>query len=161
MTVHRTRGAIAVALLCGGLTAMTALPASAANGQGSNPNSAFCRLEKANLAANSPTSKKEKALAKAMEAGNWKVVQKELLSLQTQTGKLEQELTSALSSAPAKVKAAAQEAIKIVPLELKAIKNSTSEAQFEAAITKATGGAKFSHAESVLEAYDTSQCGSD
>jgi hypothetical protein len=93
--------------------------------------------------------------------GSWKVVQKQLLSLQSQTGKLEQELTSALSSAPAKVKTAAQEGIKLVPLELKAIKNSTNVTQFEAAIAKVTSGAKFSHAANVLEAYDTSQCGSN
>jgi hypothetical protein len=161
MTFHRTMGAIAIAVLCVGLTAMTAVPAYAANGQGSNPNGAFCKLERANLAANSPTSKKEKALAKAMEAGNWKVVQKQLLSLQTQSGKLEQEISSALSSAPAKVKAAAQESFKIIPLELKAIKNSTSVTQFEAALAKVTSGAKFSHAENVIEAYDTSQCGSN
>jgi hypothetical protein len=157
--LHRITGALATAILCVGLTALTAVPASAS--KGSNPNGAFCKLEKANLAANSPTSKKEKALAKAMEAGNWKVVQKQLLSLQTQTGKLEGELTSALSSAPAKVKAAAQEAIKIVPLELKAIKNSTSVTQFESAIDKVTSGSKFSHAASIIESYDTSQCGSD
>jgi hypothetical protein len=96
-----------------------------------------------------------------MEAGNWKVVQTQLLSLQTQAGKLEQEITSALSSAPANVKAAAQESFKIIPLELKAIKKSTSVAQFEAALNKVTGGAKFSHAETVLENYDTTQCGSD
>jgi hypothetical protein len=158
---HRPMAAIATAVLCVGLTGITAVPALAANGKGSNPNSAFCKLEKVNLEDNSPTSKQEAALAKAMESGNWKAVQKQLVSLTSQASKLEQELLSALSSAPAKVKAAAQESIKLIPLEIKAMKKSTSVAQFESALTKATSGPKIQHAESVLEAYDTSQCGSD
>jgi hypothetical protein len=156
--IDRLKGAVATATICVVLAGMP-LAASAASGKGSNPNSPFCKLEKATLAANSPTSKKEQALAKALESGNWKAAQKGLLTLDGQTGKLEQELISALSSAPAKVKSAAQQSIKLFPAELNAIKNSTSVAQFEAAEQKATSGAKFQKAESILETYDTTQCG--
>jgi hypothetical protein len=137
------------------------LAATAASGKGSNPNSAFCKLEKATLANNSPTSKKEQALTKALESGNWQVAKKDLLSLESQTGKLEQQLNSAVSSAPAKVKAAVNQSIKLVPAELNAIKNSTSVAQFTAAEQKATSGAAFQKAASILEEYDTTQCGTN
>jgi hypothetical protein len=160
MKSYRLKGAAAAAIVCVVLTG-TPLAASAASGKGSNPNSAFCKLEKENLAANSPTSKKEEALAKALESGNWKVAKKDLLALDGQTGKLEQQLISATSSAPAKVKAAVQESLKIVPAELSAIKNSNSVAQFTTAVEKATNGAKFQSAASVIEGYDTSQCGGD
>jgi hypothetical protein len=160
---NRLKGAAAAAIGCAVLAVLagTPLAASAAGGKGSNPNSAFCKLEKANLATNSPTSKKEEALAKALESGNWKVAKKDLLALDGQTGKLEQQLISAVSSAPAKVKSAVQESLKLVPAELNAIKNSTSVAQFDTAIQKATNGAKFQNAASVIEAYDTSQCGAN
>jgi hypothetical protein len=161
MRSHRSKAAIAVTLVSVGLTAGLSTVASAASGKGSNPNSAYCKLEKAALATNSPTSAKEVAVSKALVAGNWKVAQKDLLGLEGQTGKLEQQLTSALSSAPAKVKAAAQQSIKLVPAEINAIKHSTSTTQFEAAIQKATSGAQFQKAASTLEAYDTAQCGTN
>ena len=160
MKSDRLKGAAAAATICV-ILAGTPLAASAASGQGSNPNSAFCKLEKATLATNSPSSKKEQALAKALESGNWKVAKKDLLALDGQPGKLEQELMSAVSSAPANVKAAAQESTKLYPAELNAIKNSTSVAQFDTAEQKATSGAKFQKAASILEAYDTAQCGTN
>jgi hypothetical protein len=154
----RLKVAAGAAIVCMVLTG-TPLAASAAGGTGSNPNSAFCKLEKANLATNSPTSKKETALEKALESGNWKIAKKDLLSLEGQTGKLEQELISAVSSAPAKVKSAVQQSLKLVPAELNAIKNSTSVAQFTTAEQKATSGPAFQKAETVIDNYDTSQCG--
>jgi hypothetical protein len=160
VTSHRTKAVAAVATVVLGL-AVTPLAASAATGKGSNPNSAFCKLEKQSTAINSPTSKKEVALTKALEAGNWTVAKKDLLALESQTGKLIRELTSAVSSAPANVKAAVQVSIKFVPAEINAVKNSTSAAQFEAAVDKLTNGAKFQKAASVVEAYDTAQCGTD
>jgi len=133
--------------------------ASATSVSGSNPKSAFCKLEKAALATNSPTSAKEAAATKAMLAGNWKTAQKIFLSLYGQTGKLEQEMTSALSSAPANVRAAAQQTLKIVPAELNAIEHSTSVAQFETAMQKVASGAKFTKAATTLEGYESAQCG--
>ena len=161
MESHRAKGlsAVAVAIVSVGLTVTAAAPAVAAASKGANPNSAFCKLEKATLASNSPNSAKEKAVSKALASGNWKAAQKALLSLEGQTGKLEQEIIADLSSAPAKVKAAVQVVIKLIPLELKAIKNSTSVNQFDKAIQAATTGAKFVHAETVFQAYDTAQCG--
>jgi hypothetical protein len=57
------------------------------------------------------------------------------------------------------VKAAAQEVIKLVPAEFNAIKNSTSVAQFDKAIQAATSGAKGQNAASIIEAYESAQCG--
>jgi hypothetical protein len=158
--LHRSKAAVAFATVVVGLT-VTPLAASGAAGKGSNPNSAFCKLEKASLAISSPTGAKEVALTKALEAGNWKVAKKNLLALEGQTGKLIQELTSALSSAPAKVKAAAQQSIKLVPAEIAAVRNSTSVAQYTVAIQKATNGAKFQKAADTIAGYDASQCGTD
>ncbi len=162
MRFHKPKGAIAIAIVSVGLSVLPrAVAASATSGKGSNPNSPFCKLEKASFAVNGPSSPKEKAVAKALEAGNWKVAQKGLLALENQTGKLEQELTSAVSSAPAKVKAAAQQSIKLVPAEIEAIKNSTSAAQFETAVQKVTSRAKFQKAGSTLETYAIAQCGTN
>jgi hypothetical protein len=160
MKLHWPQRSIAIAVVSVGVMVGAATPAVAAIHKGSNPNSSYCKLEKTNLADNSPLSAKEKALTKAIESGNWKVTQKDLLSLDGQTDKLEQQLISALSSAPAKVQAAGRQAIKLVPAELAAIKNSTSVAQFEKKIQAVTSGKKFTAAENVLEAYDTAQCGS-
>jgi hypothetical protein len=162
MRIRRSKSAIVIAITIvsiGLAIVPSTIAASAASGKGSNPGSAFCKLEKATLAVNSPTSAKEKAGAKALEAGNWKVAQKDLLAIQGQTGKLVQQLTADLSSAPANVQAAARQSIKFIPAETNAIKNSTSAAQFEAAIQKATSGAKFQKAATILETYETSQCG--
>jgi|GEM_PF-2938597 len=160
MRVDRSKGVIAITILSLGLAVIPITgTAYAAGTKGSNPGSAFCKLEKATLAANSPTSAKEEAVAKALEAGNWKAAQKDLLALQSQTGKLVQQLTSAISSAPANVQAAARTSIAFIPAETKAIKDSTSVAKFEAAIEKLTSGAKFGKAASIIAAYDTAQCG--
>jgi hypothetical protein len=162
MRIYRPKAAIAITIVSVALAVVpTGMAASGASGKGSNPGSAFCKLESQSLAVNSPTSAKEKALTKAIKAGNWKAAQKSLLSLESQTGKLIQQLTSSLASAPANVKAAVQESIKLVPAQVNAVKNSTSIAQFEAAEQKATSGAKFQKAESVIEDYDTAQCGTD
>jgi hypothetical protein len=159
MKFHWPQRSITIAVVSVGVMVGAATPAVAAIHKGSNPNSAYCKLEKTNVAANSPVSAKEKALSKAIESGNWKLAQKDLLALDSQTGKLEQQLISALSSAPAKVQAAGRQAIKLVPAELAAIKNSTSVAQFEKKLQAVTSGKKFTQAENVLVAYDTAQCG--
>jgi hypothetical protein len=159
MKFHWPQRSITIAIVSVGVMVGAATPAVAAIHKGSNPNSAYCKLEKTNLANNSPVSAKEKAVSKAIEAGNWKLAQKGLEALDTQTNKVEQQLISALSSAPAKVQAAGRQAIKLVPAEFNAIKNSTSVAQFEKKIGTVTSGKKFTQAESILEAYDTAQCG--
>lgn len=56
MRFRRPQCAIAIAVVSVSLSVVpTAVPASAASGKGSDPTSAFCRLEKATLATNSPT----------------------------------------------------------------------------------------------------------
>jgi hypothetical protein len=53
-------------------TVIPAAPAMAAStsGKGSNPNSPFCKLERATRSVQSPVSAKEKAVAKNLVAGN-------------------------------------------------------------------------------------------
>jgi hypothetical protein len=70
MRFHKPKGAIAIAIVSVGLSVLPrAVAASATSGKGSNPNSPFCKLEKASFAVNGPSSPKEKAVAKALEAG--------------------------------------------------------------------------------------------
>jgi hypothetical protein len=161
MKLHWPQRSIAIAVVSVGVMVGAATPAVATIDKGSNPNSAYCKLEKTSLADNSPESAKEKAVSKAMEKGNWKLAQKNLLALDSQTTKLEQQLISALSSAPAKVQAAGRQAIKLIPAEINAIKTSTSVAQFEKKIDAVTSTKKFTQASNILESYDTAQCGTE
>ncbi len=160
MKLHRSLGGMVMALTAVGVLAVPTAPALAASSggtKGSNPNSAFCKLEKASLSV--ADSANEKAATKALIAGNWKVAQKNLLAAENKSSKLVKEYTAALSSAPANVKAAAHESITVVPALLKVLKNSTSIAQFEKGEQAVTSGASFQRAATVIEAYDTAQCG--
>jgi hypothetical protein len=130
----------------------------AASTTGSNPNSTLCKLEKAQIAQES--SKQETALETALEANNWKVAQKDLISTYTSGLKSEQKLISSLSKAPSKVQSAIKVALKAIPAEEKAVKNSKSVAQFEKAEEKAVTGTAFTNAGKTVEAYITGQCGS-
>jgi thioredoxin-like negative regulator of GroEL len=158
MNLHRATiglGAVAIGMM---LTIAPTAPAwGASTTKGSNPNGAFCKLEKSVL--KDDNSKIEDQASTALEAGKWSVAQKDLETIDKQTGKLEVELLAALSSAPKNVKAAAQQVIKIVPAEEKAVTNSHSVKQFEAA-EEAVTSTKFQSAATVLESYNTSQCGS-
>ena len=158
MKLHWPQRSIAIAVVSVGVVVGAATPAVAAIHKASNPNSAYCKLEKTNLADNSPVSAKENAVSKVMESGNWKLAQKNLLALDNQTGKLEQQLISALSSAPAKVRAAGRQAIKLVPAELTAIKNSTSVAQFEKEDRSGHQRQEVHAGGECPRAYDTAQC---
>jgi hypothetical protein len=124
---------------------------------GSNTGGSFCQLEKSVLSAENSTL--ENDATNALVAGKWSVAQKDLLTIEKQSGKIEAEFIAALSSAPANVKAAAATLVKFVPAEEKALQDSTSASSFEAA-EQAAEGPSFQSAAKVLAAYDTSQCGS-
>lgn len=125
---------------------------------GANAGGSFCQLVNEERAGFS--SAVELAAGKALQAGNWKVAQKDLLLGITQTSKLVKEITASLSSAPAKIRAAANEGLKLFPAEVKAVTHSTSVSQFESAEDAATSTPKFEKTSQVLAAYQTSQCGS-
>jgi hypothetical protein len=129
---------------------------AATTSRGSNPNSAFCKLEKVSRADES--SKLESAATKALIAGKWPAAQKDLLQIDKESGGLEKEFLSALSSAPAKVKSAASTLIKFIPAEEKAVKNSTSAAEFQTS-EEAVTGLKFTNASETLASYQDAQCG--
>jgi len=156
MVARRFTNACAVVAIGIALALAPAVPALAAvQKAGANPNSAFCRLEKQSTTDSS--SPLATAATKAMVAGNWPKAQKDLLQVAKQAGTLEQQLISALSSAPASVKAAVKVVVKLVPAEEKALADSSSAAQFEAAVQKVSG-TKFDNAAKVLSAYDGTQC---
>lgn len=124
---------------------------------GSDPNSAFCKLERQTQKDSS--SKLEIAATDALISGNWATAQKDLLAVDAEEVQVARKYKSVISSLSGKVKAAAEASLAIVPAEEKATKDSTSAAQFEAATEKALQSAKFSAAASVLAAYENSECG--
>jgi hypothetical protein len=160
MNLHRATfgvGAVAFGLALS-IAPIALAPAGASTtSKGANPHGAFCTLEKSVL--KDDNSKLEEQASTALSDNKWSTAQKDLETIDKQTDKLEVELLSALSSAPKNVKAAAQQVIKIVPAEQKAVTNSHSVKQFEAA-EEAVTGTKFQSAADVLEDYNTSQCGS-
>ncbi len=127
------------------------------NPKGSHPNSHFCQLLKQEQKQNS--SKLEAAATKALEKQDWKVAQADLKKLYSQSTKLVREITASLSSAPAKVRAAAQQGLKLLPAEVKAVSSSTSVNQFETAEEAATSTQAFKSVAQTLSTYETAQCG--
>jgi hypothetical protein len=124
---------------------------------GSNTGSSFCQLERSVTA--DEHSSLVTAATNALLAGNWPLAQKDLITIDKQTGKVEAEFLAALSSAPANVKAAAAALIRFVPAEEKAVRDSTSVASFEAA-ERAAATPVFVSSSKVLASWYTSQCGS-
>jgi predicted extracellular nuclease len=143
--------------------AMTLAPLASAGAsadkttKGSNPNSTFCKLAKKEVSEE--TSKQETALETALEAGNWTAAKKDLIASYSQESKLEKSFISALSSAPSKVKSAANAVLKLVPSEEKAVTKSTSVAQFETAEEAAISSKAFTSAGKTISTYETAQCG--
>jgi hypothetical protein len=127
------------------------------NPKGSNPNSHFCQLIKAEEAQQA--SKLQTSATQALEKQNWKVAQKDLKLLFQKASKLVHQITVALSSAPAKVRAASKTGLKLIPTEEKAVETSTSVNQFEAAEEAATSTTAFKSVAQTLSTYETAQCG--
>ncbi|HEX3793984.1 MAG TPA: hypothetical protein VHV57_05760 [Acidimicrobiales bacterium] len=165
MLLHKAKFGIGIAAVGMAAVLIPAAPALAgvhttatvAASKGSNPNSTVCKLEKAQLAQES--SKQETALETALEAGNWKVAQKDLTTVYNAGLKSENQLITSLKSAPSKVQAAIKTALKAIPAEEKAVKNSKSVAQFEKAEEKAVTSSAFTKAGKVVETYITGLCG--
>jgi hypothetical protein len=125
--------------------------------KGSHPKSHFCQLLKQEQTQNS--SKLEAAATKALEKQDWKVAQADLKKLYGQSTKLVREITASLSSAPAKVRAAAKQGLKLLPAEEKAVSASTSVNQFETAEEASTSTQAFKSVAQTLSTYETAQCG--
>jgi hypothetical protein len=117
---------------------------------------ALCSLAKSEVASQ---SKSTNAIVKAIEAGNWATAKQALLSSFNGESKAEALAISALSSAPAKVKAAGAVALKFVATEKSVIEKSTSVSQFESSIEAATKNPQLVSAEKTLESYQTAKCG--
>jgi hypothetical protein len=124
---------------------------------GSNPNGGLCTLERQ---VSSSTNKTETSLTKAIESGNWAEAKSAMLASLAQSGKYLGPLESALSGAPANVKAAGKVSLTILATEKSLIKSSTSVTQFESSFESAMTTPKIEAAEKVMSAYQTQQCGS-
>ena len=168
MFLDRTRLGLGVALGSAAILASVALPAAAASAaerpvhqlsatKGSNPNSPFCKLYRKQLNTN---TKSEKSLTKAMASGNWTATKKALLVEFASEKTVEKNFISALSSAPANVKSAGKQALKVIPLEEKAIDTSTSVTGYEKAIEAVVDTKKMQAVGTVFENYETTTCGS-
>jgi hypothetical protein len=155
MNIRQAATVIALTVASVGTVTVVATPAGAASG--SNPNGAFCKLEKSSQTLS--TGKLSVAASKALIAGNWKLAQKDLLAVDKQDASVTKKFLSVLSSAPANVKAAAQQLIKFEPMIVNGVKNSTSASQFEKAELALTNNPKFSSAGQTITAYETAQCG--
>ncbi len=172
VNMHQSKVRVGILLSVGAATIGLAVPAGAStdhvaqaksttsttvNSKGSHPNSHFCQLLKQEQTQDS--SKLETAATKALEKQNWKVAQADLKKLYGQSTKLVKEITAALSSAPAKVRAAAKQGLKLLPAEEKAVSASTSVDQFETAEEASTSTQAFKSVAQTLSTYETAQCG--
>ena len=159
MTIHRVRMGICAMALGAVASLVPTAPAWAGSSRtsGSDPHSAFCQLEKQSTSGR--VSKLTTAATTALIKGNWPLAQKDLLAIDTQTGKLEHEFIAALSSAPANVRKAANAVVKEVPAEERAIRDSTSVSQYESTETAAIGSTFTGYATTIAN-YETSTCGS-
>lgn len=150
------------------MLASVALPAASASAavrpahqlaatKGTNPNGAFCKLYRKQLGTN---TKSEKSLTKAMESGNWPATKKALLVEFSSEKTVEKNFIAALSSAPANVRTAGKQALKVIPLEEKAINTSTSVTGYEKAIEAVVNTKKMQAVGTVFENYENATCGS-
>lgn len=172
MSLHRPKLVLGVAALGLATVLATSAPASAGqfksakhhkthkksstSSKGTNPNGSYCKLYKSEL---SSTDKTSQALEKDLEANNWPAAQKIIIAEFGQEGKLVREFEAALASAPAKVKAAGSVALQAIAPEEKAVENSTSVSQYEAAIEKTFDTPQLEAAGKTFEAYEATTCG--
>jgi hypothetical protein len=168
MFFDRARLGLVVALGGAAMLASVALPVASASAavrtvhqlaatKGSNPNSPFCKLYHKQLNTN---TKSEKSLTKAMESGNWAATKKALLVEFSSEKTVEKNFIGALSSAPANVRSAGKQALKVIPIEEKAINTSTSVTGYEKAIEAVVDTKKMQAVGTVFENYENATCGS-
>ncbi|HEY2215550.1 MAG TPA: hypothetical protein VGH31_10870 [Acidimicrobiales bacterium] len=167
MYFDRARLGLGVALGGAAMLASMVLPAASASAaehsvhqlvasKGTNPNSPFCKLYHKQLTTN---TKSEKALTKAMESGNWKATKRALLVEFSSEKTVEKNFIKALSSAPATVRSAGKAALKVIPVEEKAINTSTSVTGYEKAIEAVVDTKKMQAVGTVFENYESTTCG--
>jgi hypothetical protein len=167
MYFDRARLGLSVALGGAAMLGSLVLPATSASAaeravhqlvatKGTNPNSPFCKLYHKQLTTN---TKSEKSLTKAMESGNWVATKKALLVEFSSEKTVEANFIKALASAPAKVRTAGKAALKVIPLEEKAIHTSTSVTGYEKAIEAVVDTKKMQAVGTVFENYESTTCG--
>jgi hypothetical protein len=153
----RQRAKVGVGVVATGLALVLALAViPAVTASASIYTSSICKAAKAEEAK---SAKGTASLTKAMESGNWPVIQKKLLSIFNGEAGAEKQLANALSGASAKVKAAAAVSLSLVSKFKTIIQNAKSLTQFETGITAAESSPKIKAAEKVLDNYSTKLCG--
>jgi len=168
MHFDRARLGLSVALGSAAMLASVALPLASAGAaersvhqlaatKGTNPNGIFCKLYRKQLSTN---TKSEKSLTKAMESGNWPATKKALLVEFSSEKTVEKNFIAALSHAPANVRSAGKQALKVIPLEEKAINTSSSVTGYEKAIETVVDTKKMQAVGTVFEDYESATCGS-
>jgi hypothetical protein len=130
-----------------GLTLVPAVTASAAV-----ETSAICKAYNADVKLQ---SKATAGLAKEMASGKWSSIQKALLTEFNRNASAEKELSTFLSGAPAKVKAAANVLLGQENKFKSIVQHSTNVQQFGTAIEKAEVAPKEATAAAVLDKYAT------
>jgi hypothetical protein len=155
MLVQRAK--VGVGVIATGLALVLALAVvPAVTASASINTSSICKAAKVEAAK---SAKGSASLGKAMESGNWPVIQKKLLSIFNGEAGAEKAYASVLSGASAKVKAAAAVSLSLVAKFKTIIQNAKSLAQFESGITAAESSPKIKAAEKVLDSYSTKLCG--
>lgn len=156
MLVQRAK--VGVGVIATGLALVLALAVVPAVTASASVNiSSICKAYKGEVAK---STKGTASLTKAMESGNWPVIQKKLLSIFNGEASSEKEFAAFLSGASAKVKAAAAVSLSLVSKFKTIIENAKSLTQFEQGITAAESTPKIKAAEKVLDSYTTKLCGS-
>jgi hypothetical protein len=154
---HGIAGVVGIAVtLATVVSPTTPAWASGKKSGGSHSTSAMCTAAKHQT---SSVSQQESAITKAMEAGNWSAVQKDLLATFNTELTAERRALGLLSSAPSNVRAAESTVFKLATTEESIIKTSTSLAQFESSLATAAENPKLVSAEQTLAAYFGTKCG--
>jgi hypothetical protein len=153
LIVRRAKLGISLLAIAMGLTLVPALTASAAV-----ETSAICKSYNTFV---KQQSKATAGLAKEMASGKWSAIQKALLTEFSRDAGAEKDLSTFLSSAPAKVKAAANVFLGQENKIKSIVEHSTSVEQYATAIEKVEVAPKEATAAEVLDNYaaKTLKCG--
>jgi hypothetical protein len=152
-------GIVAAAVALSLLPTLTASASVDKSSTGSNPNSALCKAYRNSVKTDSKGNAASAQASKAVQAGNWKAAQKAFLTAYGYEAKDVQNLLSALSDAPSKVKSAMKVLTTYVSAYKSALQKSTSIKQFSKAAQSLSNNNKTTVAANTLSKYYTGQCG--
>jgi hypothetical protein len=161
--VNTAIGLVAAVILAASMT-LALLPAVTASASvrassGSNPSNPLCQAYRTTLKSDPKSNAASAKASKAIQAGNWKAAQKDLLTAYGYESKDVKNLTSALHNAPSSVQSAVTVLTTYVSKYKTALQSSTSIKQFSKAAQALSKNTKTTAAANTLSKYYTSQCG--